>query len=113
MARLIARSASYIEWGLKNPGHYKVLFEGRIYTRYDDPKIMKMGKPLLVRSSELISEVRKERGLDPLKDVDEVSVMLWACLHGIVSLQINKPTLTWGKPKDLAVQVIQSTVLSR
>jgi AcrR family transcriptional regulator len=112
LERLLARSVSFIEWGLKNPGHYKVLFEGRVYTRFEDPKIMQLGKPLLVRTSELIQEIRRQRRLDPLKNLDEVSTLLWACLHGIVSLQINKPTLKWGKPRDLALQVVEALVLS-
>jgi AcrR family transcriptional regulator len=111
--RLLARSVSLIEWGLKNPGHYKVLFEGRIYTRFENPKIMQLGRPLLTRTSELIQETRLQQKLAPLKNVDEVSALLWACLHGIVSVQINKPTLKWGKPRDLALQVMQALVLSQ
>lgn len=66
---------------------------------------------LLARTSELIREIRSQRRPAPLKDADEISARLWACLHGIVSVQINKPTLKWGKPKDLSVHMVGALVL--
>src|SRR5271155_5546247 len=35
--RLLARSIAAVEFGLKHPGHYKVLFEGRVVLRLNDP----------------------------------------------------------------------------
>src|SRR5882724_9201678 len=55
--RLLARSIVSVLFGLKNPGHYKVLFEGRVVPRLNDPRIADFGRPLLARSMELIGEI--------------------------------------------------------
>ena len=59
--RLLARSIAAVEFGLKHPGHYKVLFEGRVVLRLNDPRIADFGRPLLVRSIELIREIKPIR----------------------------------------------------
>src|SRR5215471_6571910 len=55
--RLLARSVASVRFGLEHPGHYKVLFEGRVVPRLDDPRIASFGRPLLVRSIELIRDI--------------------------------------------------------
>jgi AcrR family transcriptional regulator len=55
--RLLARSIVAVQFGLKHPGHYKVLFEGRLVLRLNDPRGADFGRPLLMRSIELIREI--------------------------------------------------------
>src|SRR5258708_24778613 len=45
--RLLARSVASVRFGLEHPGHYKVLFEGRVVPRLNDPRIAGFGRPLL------------------------------------------------------------------
>src|SRR5258708_23135340 len=45
--RLLARSVASVRFGLEHPGHYKVLFEGRVVPRLNDPRIAGFRRPLL------------------------------------------------------------------
>ncbi len=102
--RLLARSLASVRFGLENPGHYKVLFEGRVVPRLNDPRIASFGLPLLSRSVELIREIPAQSGRIS-DDPERLSLLLWSGLHGIISLRINKPTLDWPPATELAEQI--------
>jgi AcrR family transcriptional regulator len=109
--RLLARSIASVEFGLKYPGHYKVLFEGRVVPRLNDPRIANFGRPLLVRSIELIREIaptsRSGRASD---DPQRLALLLWSGLHGIVSLRVNKPTIEWPPAVELVEQIARAII---
>lgn len=109
--RLLARSLAAVEFGLKHPGHYKVLFEGRVALRLNNPRIADFGRPLLLRSIELIRDIppasAKARVSD---DPQRLALLLWSGLHGVVSLRINKPTLDWPSAAELAEQVTRAII---
>ena len=107
--RLLARSLASVRFGLEHPGHYRVLFEGRVVPRLNDPRIISFGRPLLVRSIELIREIpaEHERVSD---DPERLSLLLWSGLHGVVSLRINKPTLVWPAATELAEQITRAII---
>jgi len=109
--RLLARSSATVEFGLKHPGHYKVLFEGRIVPRLKDPHISDFARPLLERTVELIRDItatsKTRRVTD---DPQRLALLLWSGLHGIVSLRINKPTLGWPPASDLMEQMARAII---
>ncbi len=107
--RLLARSVASVRFGLEHPGHYKVLFEGRVVPRLNDPRIANFGRPLLVRSIQLIREIPSQpaRVSD---DPERLSLLLWSGLHGVVSLRINKPTLDWPPATELAEQITRTII---
>jgi AcrR family transcriptional regulator len=107
--RLLARSAASVRFGLEHPGHYKVLFEGRVVPRVNDPRVAGFGRPLLVRSIELIREIPSHPGRVS-DDPERLSLLLWSGLHGIVSLRINKPTLDWPPATELAEQITRAII---
>jgi AcrR family transcriptional regulator len=109
--RLLARSFASVEFGLKHPGHYKVLFEGRVVPRLNDPRIAEFGRPLLVRSIELIREILPAPGPGRVSDDPQrLALLLWSGLHGIVSLRVNKPTIEWPPALELAEQMARAII---
>src|SRR6202163_915038 len=42
--RLLDRSVASVRFGLEHPGHHKVLFEGRVVLRLNDPRIVSFGR---------------------------------------------------------------------
>lgn len=104
--RLMARSLAAVEFALQRSGHYKVLYEGRVVTRMSDPKLKYFGRPLLVRSTELIKEIIKENPAERVtQNPERLSLLLWAAMHGVVSLRINKPMPDWPAPDELVRQM--------
>jgi AcrR family transcriptional regulator len=112
--RLLARSIAAVEFGLKHPGHYKVLFEGRVVLRFNDPRIADFGRPLLVPSIELIREIKPVSAKARVSsDPQRLALLLWSGLHGVISLRINKPTLDWPSATELAEQITRAIILPR
>ena len=110
--RLLARSVASVRFGLEHPGHYKVLFEGRVVPRLSDPRIARFGRPLLARSIELIREIPSRPGRVS-DDPKRLSLLLWAGLHGVISLRINKPMPDWPAATDLAEQIARTIIQPR
>jgi AcrR family transcriptional regulator len=110
-ARLLARSIASVEFGLKHPGHYKVLFEGRVVLRLNDRRVADFGRPLLVRSVELIRQIKPVSDKARVSnDPERLALLLWSGLHGVISLRINKPTLDWPSAIELAEQVTRAII---
>jgi AcrR family transcriptional regulator len=108
--RLLARSVASVRFGLEHPGHYKVLFEGRVVPRLNDPHIAGVGRPLLLlRSIELIREIPSQPGRVS-DDPERLSLLLWSGLHGMISLRINKPTLDWPPAIEFAEQITRTII---
>jgi AcrR family transcriptional regulator len=109
--RLLARSIVAVEVGLKHPGHFKVLFEGRVVLRLNDPRIADFGRPLLARSIELIREIKPISAKARVsQDSQRLALLLWSGLHGVISLRINKPTLDWPSAIVLAEQITRAII---
>jgi AcrR family transcriptional regulator len=109
--RLLARSIASVQFGLKHPGHYKVLFEGRVVLRLNDPLIADFGRPLLTRSIELIREIKPASAKARVSsDPQRLALLLWSGLHGVISLRINKPTLEWPCSTTLAEQITRAII---
>jgi AcrR family transcriptional regulator len=109
--RLLSRSIATVEFGLKNSGHYKVLFEGRVVPRLNDPRAGNFGRPLLTRSVELIHEIPTRSGARRVsEDPQRLALLLWSGIHGVISLRINKPTLEWPQATELAEQITRAII---
>jgi AcrR family transcriptional regulator len=109
--RLLARSIVTVEFGLKHPGHYKALFDGRVVLRLNDPRIADFGRPLLVRSIELIRNIKPISARARVtQDPQRLALLLWSGLHGVISLRINKPTLDWPSAPELAEQIARAII---
>lgn len=107
---LLAGSLAYVKFGLERPGHYRVLYEGRAISRLDDPMTANFGRTIQVQTADLIREIVAKRGRQAAKP-EELALLLWASLHGIVSLQINKPTLKWPRASVLAEKACRALIL--
>jgi AcrR family transcriptional regulator len=109
--RLLAGSLALVRFGLERPGHYKVMYEGRVILRLNDPRAATFGRPMQNRSVELISELVKKRAAKGLsEDPNRLALLLWTGIHGIISLQINKPTLDWPAANELATQLARFVI---
>jgi AcrR family transcriptional regulator len=112
--RLLAWSMAAVAFGLKHPGHFKALYEGRVVPRLSNPRLEEFTRPLLVRAVELIREIPIAKGARRISDdPHRLALLLWSGLHGIISLRINKPTLQWPDTMELAEQMARAIVQPR
>jgi AcrR family transcriptional regulator len=104
--QLLAGIIATVQFALERKGHYKVLFEGSVLGRMDDPKTVTFGRPIQKRTMELIQQVIHETPAARVSDDPErLSLLLWAGTHGVISLIINKPTHGWPEAAVLVEQM--------
>jgi AcrR family transcriptional regulator len=108
--RLLAATLASVDFGLQRPGHYKVLYEGRVVPRLDDPKAMAFGRPIQTRAIELITEITSVLPARERDDPERLALLLWSGIHGLISLRINKPTLDWPDARVLAEEMARAVV---
>jgi len=112
---------SYIEFGLKNPNHYRMMFM-TAHPQLADPKEDK-GNPerdayAFLRLS--VEEALRAGAFRPeLADADLIAQTLWAGTHGVVSLQIAKgdddwvPWRSFKKRADLIIDGLMQGLLRK
>jgi AcrR family transcriptional regulator len=108
--RLRASVFATVRFGLERPGHYKMLYEGRVISGLSDPMAAAFGRPIQIRTAGLIREILQGvRGRDA-EDAERLALILWCATHGVVSLQINKPTLAWPEATTLVEDLMRSII---
>ena len=109
--QFLAGSLAYVKFGIERPGHYRVLYEGRVVLRLEDPMLATFGRPIQQRSVALIKEIAKLPGATvPRVPPERLALLLWCGLHGLISLQINKPTLQWPRAVELATEMVRQMI---
>jgi AcrR family transcriptional regulator len=104
-AALAAGSRAYCNYGLEHPGYYRVLFQVTMVQRPGSE-----GGPHLWAA--LVRDVRlclQHRNVED--EAEAVAQLLWAGLHGMVSLRINQPAIGWP-PLDKAVDQFVARLLT-
>ena len=98
--RLRAWCNAYCRFGLERPGHYRVLFESWVAEKVDVPLSQLPGHPLHADLLNTLTDAlpTPKRGSE---DLDELIALVWAQLHGLVSLRINKPSFPWAPMPEL------------
>ncbi len=96
--RLKAAGAAYVEFGLTNPSHYRLMF---MTPKTTDPSASTISKgnpeeDAYAFLKGIVSELlAKGYFRDELTDPDLVSQVIWAAMHGVVSLEIAKCRDEW------------------
>jgi len=96
---------AYVEFGLRNPSDYRFAFMLR-------PPVVK--RPYKVHEAfeslrYMVGRCVKEKRFRAV-DVETTSQALWASVHGITSLLIQRPTFPWVAKKKLIEQVINTAI---
>jgi AcrR family transcriptional regulator len=89
---------TYCRFGLNNPGRYRALFESWTAQHVDLPLAQLPGHQLWQDLQALVAAC----GTATVEtEVEELSTLIWAQLHGLVSLRINKPSFPWSCIEEL------------
>jgi AcrR family transcriptional regulator len=103
--RLKRGMLAYVHFGLQNPDHYRIAF------LLHRPGATRPYKPTAAYAG-LKSRVQNCVGTDKFRsgDLELMAQSLWAAVHGITSLLIQKPAFPWVGRRRLIAQVIDSAV---
>ncbi len=118
LQRLRQIGAIYIDFGIRNPNHYKFMFmTPHPGHEPDDVDREMMGNPEMdayaflkwaVQQAVAAGVLREE-----LQDVDLISQTLWASVHGVISLEIAKGAdhwVEWRPIHDRAEMMLDATL---
>ena len=105
--RIRAVGEAYLEFAIRLPNHYRFMFmtelpplehdESYVAERRSNPE--KDAYAFFRRACEEAIEKKKLR--TELSDPDEVAQILWAAIHGLISLHIVKHAQEWVPLRDL------------
>jgi len=107
--RLRASVFATVRFGLTRPGHYRMLFEGQVVPALSNPRAATFGRPIQARVVALLREILDASGRAG-ENAERLSLLLWAGVHGVISLQINKPTLDWPDATGLVEDLMRAVV---
>ena len=96
---------AYVEFGLQNPNDYRFAFLLRRPLQRRPYKV----HPAFDVMRYLVGRCVEEKRFRPV-DVESTSQALWAAIHGITSLLIQRPTFPWVARRQLIDQVINNAV---
>jgi len=90
---LARRAKAYVQFGVENPEHYRILFMRPTDTPVGSEVRLQRSGPYghLVEAV----EVAMAAGAIPQGDAHLVATGLWAVVHGVTSLLIAKPDFPW------------------
>lgn len=101
---------AYVEFGLEHPDHYKITFMTEDH-HADDPERAAKRQAVGCQSFECLQlavGACLEAGLFRVKERELVSQLLWAGVHGIVSLLIVHPDFPWVDQETLTLAMIDT-----
>ena len=105
VAKLKTVLRAYIDFGLRNPNDYRFAFLLRRPLQRRPYKV----HPAFDVMRYLVGRCVEEKRFRPV-DVESTSQALWAAIHGITSLLIQRPTFPWVARRQLIDQVINNAV---
>ena len=96
---------AYVEFGLRNPNDYRFAFMLK-------PPMVK--RPYKVHGAfeslrNIVGRCVGEKRFRPV-DVETTSQALWASIHGITSLLIQRPAFPWVPKRGLITQIVNTAV---
>lgn len=94
---------AYVDFGLKNPNHYKLTFINHPQHPGDDKRHLREGSMGMKAYGNLRAGVEACIKAKKFRetDVEAVTQMMWAGGHGITSLFISMPDFPWAKKGEL------------
>ncbi len=90
--RLRAQFAAFVDFALRNPTHYRLLTTPREEAS-EPPPSGEQARALLEEPLQALAESARLR----VDDTASVQQSFWALLHGLISLQTNRPDYAWSE----------------
>jgi AcrR family transcriptional regulator len=109
---LVGRCAAYLYWGTANPGHYRVVFGGRAPSDVFPSTAHGAGAELLAGVVAALTAASTPQAREAQAAADDrhgqqrAGLLLWAGLHGIVMLHIDRHNAPWPPLDELLVHLL-------
>jgi AcrR family transcriptional regulator len=105
-SRLLAICQAYCTYGVEHPGHYRVLF-GTAGTPGWEPDQLP-GRPTLELLTAALAACANGNSNSTL--IRTHTIMLWAALHGLVTLRRDRPSFPWPSLDTLVKALVDTHI---
>ncbi|MET7767192.1 TetR/AcrR family transcriptional regulator [Nocardia sp. NPDC005366] len=95
---------AYCEYGLRNPGHYRVLFGTAGTPGWEPTDAQLPGLPVFRSLVEAVNDCggvdrsddsSDDSSDDPSDDPTATAICIWAAMHGLITLRQDRPSFPW------------------
>ena len=103
---LIAGCKAYCRFGIRHPGHYRVLFDVErpsLGPRRAHGQVTSGGQGVLDGLVEGIERCQRNGLTSSASDAAQLALLVWTALHGMISLRLSRPRFPWP-PLDPMVE---------
>jgi len=113
--RLRAAGRAYVEFGLSNPSHYRLMF---MTPKTTEASTIAKGNPeedaYAFLKAVVMDLMATGRFRDDLTDPDLAAQVIWSAMHGLVSLEIAKCKDEWveWRPVEQRAQVVVDMIIT-
>jgi AcrR family transcriptional regulator len=97
---LLARCRAYCRFGLDHPGHYRLMFGPDLPAALAYDAEQAPGRHALQSLAASIQRCQPTRAGSRQDDPHRLATLVWASLHGVVSLRIDRPQFPWPASLD-------------
>lgn len=87
--RLRATSRSYVDWGVRNPAMYRLMFEQRLPRPAEGAELERRRRGWAMQREMLADIMAHEPAATPPEDLGTAADLVFVSLHGITSLAIS------------------------
>jgi AcrR family transcriptional regulator len=106
---LLARSQAYCRFAISRPGLYQVMFQVSLPDILTLPSPQAPGRRSFETLVESIARTKRSRKGSELS-ARRLATLLWATLHGLVSLRISRPNFPWPPLAEEVAAAVQQIV---
>lgn len=103
---LLARCRAYCRFGLDHPGHYRLMFGPDLPAALAYDAEQAPGRHALQSLAASIQRCRPSQASSHPDEPQRLATLVWASLHGVVSLRIDRPHFPWPTSLDEAADDI-------
>lgn len=108
-AVLVARSQGYCRFAISRPGLYQVMFQVSLPDTLTLPSARAPGRRSFESLVESIARTQRSPA-DSQLDPRRLATLLWATLHGLVSLRISRPNYPWPPLEEEVTTAVERIV---
>ena len=112
VARLRAAGAAYVDFGMKNPSHYRLMF---MTPKTAQSQTLEKGNPeedAYAFLKTIVAELGAKNLLrEDLADADLAAQVIWSAVHGVVALEIAKCKDEWVEWRPMEERTKQTIEL--
>lgn len=106
LKRLRSGLLAYVDFGLRHPNHYHFAFILRAEPRGGGPYRPHKAFQYLCES---VNQCIESGCFRPI-ETEAAAQLLWASVHGITSLLVNRPTFPWTQKEKLIEEVVDNAI---